>query len=97
MLKQKEATISNLNGRISELEKQLDKFEKVIEYKTVSLEKLEKKYRQTMDDKEKLRQRIMSMKMKNVSSMIQKLCKNCSQEYLESENFNWSCRTHRVN
>lgn len=27
--------------------------------------------------------------------MNQKICKNCGQEYLEKENFNWSCRTHR--
>ena len=25
----------------------------------------------------------------------QKTCRFCSKEYLESENFNWSCRTHR--
>lgn len=24
-----------------------------------------------------------------------KTCKNCGADYLESENFNWSCRTHK--
>lgn len=23
------------------------------------------------------------------------MCKNCSKEYLEKENLNWSCRTHQ--
>jgi hypothetical protein len=25
-----------------------------------------------------------------------KFCKNCNKDYLEIENYNWSCRTHRV-
>ena len=24
-----------------------------------------------------------------------KVCKNCAKEFLEKENFNWSCRTHK--
>ena len=24
-----------------------------------------------------------------------KICKNCGKDYVEKENFNWSCRTHR--
>ena len=24
-----------------------------------------------------------------------KLCKNCSKEYNDSENYNWSCKTHQ--
>lgn len=23
------------------------------------------------------------------------MCKNCAKDYIEKENFNWSCRTHR--
>ena len=35
------------------------------------------------------------MKRRRNVDLNQKLCKNCGREYLENENFNWSCRTHR--
>ncbi|TNV84813.1 hypothetical protein FGO68_gene13458 [Halteria grandinella] len=48
---------------------------------------------------DKLRQRISMLRQNrnwNLSSKIkQKYCKNCKREYLEQENFNWSCRVHR--
>ena len=38
------------------------------------------------------------VKMKNRRGKLDlglKMCKNCSKEYLESDNFNWSCKTHK--
>ena len=38
------------------------------------------------------------VKMKNRRGKIDlgiKLCKNCSKEFLETDNFNWSCKTHK--
>jgi hypothetical protein len=78
------------------LDAKCKKLEAVLEKLKADHKKLGAKYRQALDDKEKLKQRIMKLKMKNTSSVYTKLCKNCSQEYLESQNFNWSCRTHRV-
>ena len=38
------------------------------------------------------------IKMKNRRGKIDlgiKLCKNCTKEFHESDNFNWSCKTHK--
>jgi len=92
----REAATTILNSKIKDLEHEQTRLIIMIEQRNDTIIKLEKKYKQILDDKEKLRQRIMGMKMKSTSNINQKLCKNCSQEYVEAENFNWSCRTHRV-
>ena len=96
ILAEKEKATSSLKERIADLEKQLRDREKELEQKVSDYEKLEKKYRQATDEKEKMRQRIIKMKIRKIANPNQKLCKNCGREYLETENFNWSCRTHRV-
>lgn len=88
--------VAELNTKIIDLEKEQTALGSALEKRIDAMVKIEKKYKQILDDKEKLRQRIMAMRMKTVLSTSQKLCKNCSQEYAEGENFNWSCRTHRV-
>ena len=42
-----------------------------------------------------LRKRIDKMKLLSMKVFDKKICKNCLKEYNESDNFNWSCRTHR--
>ena len=47
---------------------------------------------------DKLRQRIMLLRQNrnwNAQKLKQKFCKSCNREYLETENFNWSCKIHR--
>ncbi|CDW87557.1 ankyrin repeat domain containing protein [Stylonychia lemnae] len=41
-----------------------------------------------------LKKRIERLKIRKVK-LNQKICKNCNQEFIESENYNWSCRTHQ--
>lgn len=43
-----------------------------------------------------MRNRIVKLKQKKgkIDKDI-KMCKNCGKEYLEKENFNWSCKTHK--
>ena len=49
-----------------------------------------------MDENLKLRQRIQRIKNKRFRiEDNQKICKKCTREYLEKENFNWSCKTHQ--
>lgn len=40
----------------------------------------------------KLRQ--MRQKSKYNEELEEKTCKNCSRQYYELENYNWSCKTH---
>lgn len=92
--KQKEANI--LNEKHHQLENRYNKLEAAMRKLKEDYAKLETKYRKALEDKEMLRQRVMKLKLKSTGNINTKLCKYCSQEYLESENFNWSCRTHRV-
>ncbi|TNV87212.1 hypothetical protein FGO68_gene4183 [Halteria grandinella] len=41
-----------------------------------------------------LRKRIDKLKFMNIKVFNQKICRNCQQEYNDTENYNWSCRTH---
>ena len=76
----------------SELKIKTEKHERIQE----EYQKLEKKYKMLCSEREKMRARIIKMRMrKKVSEVSHKICKYCGKEYLESENFNWSCRTHR--
>jgi hypothetical protein len=59
------------------------------------LEKKNREARQFSDENTKLRQRIQRIKNKRFRiEDNQKICKKCTKEYLEKENFNWSCKTH---
>lgn len=56
---------------------------------------MDKQIKQQQLEIDKLKNRIVKMankKSKNDRDI--KICKNCKNEYLEKENFNWSCRTH---
>jgi hypothetical protein len=44
-------------------------------------------------EREKMKNRIIRIKnRKGKVDLGQKLCKNCSKEYDEKDNLNWSCR-----
>ena len=46
-------------------------------------------------ERDKLKQRIQKLKNRRFRMEDnQKICKKCGKEYLEKENYNWSCRTH---
>ena len=55
----------------------------------------EKEIRQLKEEREKFKKRIAKLNARkgNFSTGI-KTCRKCTHEYLEKENFNWSCRTH---
>ena len=38
---------------------------------------------------------MQKLKNRRNVDLEQKICRNCGKEYPASENFNWSCRTHR--
>jgi hypothetical protein len=46
-------------------------------------------------ERDKMKQRITKLKNKRFKiEDNQKICKKCGKEYLDNENYNWSCRTH---
>ena len=47
------------------------------------------------NERDNLKDRIQKMKNKRLRVDInQKICKKCGKDFLENENYNWSCRTH---
>eukprot|EP00921_Rhytidocystis_pertsovi_P004282 GHVQ01007459.1.p1 GENE.GHVQ01007459.1~~GHVQ01007459.1.p1 ORF type:complete len:496 (-),score=98.95 GHVQ01007459.1:762-2249(-) len=59
-------------------------------------DRIEKKLKDLGEDRDKLKQRLKKYRARRkMFELEQKTCKNCNKEYLESENFNWSCRTHQ--
>lgn len=58
-------------------------------------QKSDKVVKVLQNERDKMRQRIQKLKNRRNYNINQKICKLCGKEYLEKENFNWSCRTHR--
>ena len=57
---------------------------------------LEKEKKSLIIDREKMKDRVKKLKSrKGKFDDQEKVCKNCGKDYTETENFNWSCRTHR--
>ena len=49
-----------------------------------------------IEERDKMKMRILKLKQRRGKVDLGiKICKNCSKEFHESDNFNWSCRTHR--
>lgn len=57
---------------------------------------LEKEKKHLIAEREKMKDRIKKLKQrKGKFDVASKVCKNCGKDYIEKENFNWSCRVHR--
>jgi len=57
---------------------------------------LEKEKKHLIAEREKMKDRIKKLKSrKGKFDIAQKICKSCGKDYIEKENFNWSCRVHR--
>ena len=62
---------------------------------TDELQRMEKQFKSMRAERDKLKHKIVRIKNRKLKVDVnQKLCRNCRREYLETENFNWSCRTH---
>ncbi|EER06422.1 ankyrin repeat domain containing protein [Perkinsus marinus ATCC 50983] len=59
-------------------------------------DKMERKTKDLQEDRDKLKQRLKKYyARRRLFEIDQRTCKNCNKEYMESANFNWSCRTHQ--
>jgi chromosome segregation ATPase len=80
------------------LETDLKDSKRDIEKISDEFNRLDKAHKILCNERDKMKQRLIKLKNKRQRVDVnQKICKNCGKEYLESENFNWSCRTHHVN
>ena len=91
----KEKLTAALKERINQLDAELKQHEAEARRWREEHAKLDKQVRQFQVEREKMRQRVQKLKTRRNFNLNQKICKNCGREYLEKENFNWSCRTHR--
>ena len=103
LLASKKKVEAEAGMRVSTMKQKLEKLEADLKRKTEAFDtlqdellKVEKQNKALLveRDKQKLRiTKLISRKGKFDSGL--KTCKNCSVEYNEKENFNWSCKQHR--
>ena len=56
---------------------------------------LEKEKKVLIQEREKMKEQIRKLRArKGKFDIAQKTCKNCARDYIETENYNWSCRVH---
>lgn len=93
---EKENTISTQKQRINDVEKELKDLKQSHKELEEKFSNIQKNYKNMKVEMEKLQQRLIKMKRTRNVNINQKICKKCQREYLESENFNWSCTTHQA-
>jgi hypothetical protein len=83
--------------QIQILQVQLQKREEEKEKLTAESSKVEQKFKDLTDEYEKLRLKAKQnrLKRKMYGEEDEKVCKNCQRVFIESENYNWSCRRHQ--
>lgn len=94
--KEKFTAMDTFKKRVFELDREMKK--KTEEANDAFEQKvtLEKEKKLLIAEREKMKERIKKLKQrKGRFDIAQKVCKNCGKDYLEKENYNWSCRTHR--
>jgi len=81
--------VSQLQARIVFLEEENSKHME-------ALSKSEKRTKDLADEYEKLRLKLKQFrqKRKQYGEQDEKVCRLCQKMFVESENYNWSCRTH---
>lgn len=89
---------TSAKDRILSLKAELDQARDERDRCKAELLKMEKKYKDLGDEHDKMRQKLkhFRLKRKQYGEGEEKLCRKCQKTFLESENFNWSCRTHKA-
>ena len=93
--KEKQFMANSLKAANAKLDAQVKELEEKLVNETNEKLKLEKALKASIDEREKMKLRIV--KLKNRKGKVDqgiKMCRNCGKEFHEKENFNWSCRTH---
>lgn len=77
--------------------KSLDNLSRMFEEKEVNRkdrDKLSKKLKEMTEDRDKLKQRMKKYRLRRMFDHDTSMCRNCGKDFMKTENFNWSCRTH---
>ena len=92
--KAKDSTIKNLKEKNFKLEQNLKELhDSYVSVKNLELVN-ENNLNKAILEIDLLKKRIERLKVRKVK-LNQKICKFCNQEFVENENYNWSCRTHQ--
>jgi len=57
-------------------------------------DKLSKKLKELTEDRDKLKRRMKKYRLRRLFDHETVMCRNCGKDFMKTENFNWSCRTH---
>ena len=93
LIKQKEKITKIFKEKFSSMQKEVTDIIESRDYYKSKHEEAEKKYVDVTEEFKKFRQK-MKLKYSSVQDKEEKFCRNCQKSFFESENFNWSCRTH---
>lgn len=91
----KEKLVTQMKEKIAQTEDLLKQATEEAAKFLEEFQKADKMVKMLQNERDKMRQRIQKLKNRRNYNINQKICKLCGKEYLEKENFNWSCRTHR--
>ncbi|CAI2385299.1 unnamed protein product [Moneuplotes crassus] len=84
-----------INQEMHELKDKYKKATETLNIKEEELVTLNLSMKGVTSERDKLKEKIQKLKNKRQRVDInQKMCKKCNKDFLESENYNWSCRTH---
>ncbi|CDW73124.1 ankyrin repeat domain containing protein [Stylonychia lemnae] len=95
LIEDKEKFLHFFKEKMNQMETELNESKTSKEQIKEEFTKLEKLLISVTNEREKLKIKIQKLKNRRAVDLDQKICKNCGKEYLQNENFNWSCRTHR--
>ena len=83
--------------RITTLQKYLQTTEEERDRLKIDAEKQEKRFHDLSEEFSKLRNRLKQyhQRRKAYGEAEERVCKKCQKVFLDTENYNWSCRTHQ--
>ena len=86
--------ITKTRADVLDLEAKLASSQDELEHTVEKLKKCELEKADLQRSNKALMKRIQRMGTSKIADSQRNTCKTCKQDYMESENFNWSCRTH---
>eukprot|EP00347_Sterkiella_histriomuscorum_P014023 403362455 len=95
LMDQREKIQLVLRESTQKLQKERDQAQLERNEKIEELSRLTKQMQVLITEREKFKVKLLKLKKRKNIDFNQKTCRNCGQDFVELENYNWSCRTHR--